>query len=92
MIAEQAPAVARRSREVVLIYPPEEATVSRNSAPDTGPDPLDLVSILTPDEIDRVLGRRPRDSGPETSLGTADIPSLRAAFDDPSSPLDVAIM
>jgi hypothetical protein len=76
VIAEPTSAVARRSREVVLIFSPEEAAPTRSSGPETGPDPLDLVSILTPDEIDRVLGRRPRLSGPDASGGASEPAAL----------------
>jgi hypothetical protein len=47
----------RRSRDIILIYPSEGAGPG-NSYSDATTDPLDLVSILTPGEIDRVLGRR----------------------------------
>lgn len=55
----------RRSRDIVLIYPSSEGAVPGNSYSDATTDPLDLVSILTPGEIDRVLGRSPRAGGNE---------------------------
>ena len=58
----------RRSREIVLIFPSGEAAAPMDSAVEATRDPLDLVSILTPEEIDRVLGRRSRSGGPEATV------------------------
>lgn len=91
VIAQQAPAEARRSREIVLIFPAAEDAPPRSSGPETGPDPLDLVSILTPDEIDRVLGRSPRVSRPDGPTGAPEPDARPAALGDPSSPSDLAI-
>jgi len=59
-----------RSKEVVLIYPAAECAAPGNLSSEMNTDPLDLVSILTPDEIDRVLGRRPRSGGPQTAVAS----------------------
>lgn len=61
--------MSRRSRDIVLIYPTAEGAAPGNSS-EANTDPLDLVSILTPDEIDRVLGRRPRSEGPEAAIAS----------------------
>jgi hypothetical protein len=62
--------MSRRSRDIVLIYPTAEGEAPGNSSSEANTDPLDLVSILTPDEIDRVLGRRPRSEGPEAAIAS----------------------
>jgi hypothetical protein len=60
-----------RSKEVVLIYPAAESAAQGNFSSEVNTDPLDLVSILTPDEIDRVLGRRPRSDGPQAAIANS---------------------
>jgi len=60
----------RRSRDIVLIYPSAEEAAPSNSTSGTTTDPLDLVSLLTPGEIDRVLGRHPRSGGEQATVAS----------------------